>query len=389
MKKNLKIFLIAGEPSGDQLGGRFMSAIKKKFDGNIQFVGVGGEKMIQEGLVSIFPISEISLMGIIEIFHKIFFLLKRIKQTSAEIEKFNPDVLITIDAPSFCFRVIKQCRRLKGFPRIHYVAPTVWAWRSSRVHKFAKELDHLLTLLPFEPPYFKKAGLSATFVGHAALEINLASLNGNRFKKRHNIPEKSLLLCLLVGSRKKEVARHLAPFRKAAEILHKEYPELVVVFPTIKGIKTLIQKNLSSWEIPFLIIDEEQERFDAMCASNFALAVSGTITLELALTKTPFIVGYKTNPITFLIVYCLIKVKFVTVINILLKREAVPEFIQGACTGIRLAESLKNLIKNEEASIAQLDAAEYAIDLMKNEGGQPSHLAARTVLNVIDGYNEK
>ncbi|MEE2954932.1 MAG: lipid-A-disaccharide synthase [Pseudomonadota bacterium] len=382
------MFLIAGEPSGDQIGGRFMSAIKEKFGGNIQFMGVGGEKMVQQGLVSIFPMSEISMMGIIEIFHKVFFLLKRIKQTSTEIKNFNPDVLITIDAPSFCFRVIKQCRRLKGFPRIHYVAPTVWAWRPNRVQKFAKELDHLLTLLPFEPPYFESAGLSATFVGHAALEISLASLNRNKFKKRHNISEKSVVLCLLLGSRKKEVSRHIGPFREAAEILYKEYPELVVVLPTIKSVKSVVQRKVSSWEIPFLIVDEEQERFEAMFAAKVALAVSGTITLELALTKTPFVVGYKTNPITYLIVYWLIKVKFVTVINILLKREAVPELLQGACTGIRLANSLKNLIKNKRASVAQLDAANYAIDLMKNEGELPSQLAAHTVLQVIESYNK-
>ena len=365
-----------------------MSAIKEKYGGNIQFMGVGGEKMVQQGLVSIFPMSEISMMGIIEIFHKVFFLLKRIKQTSTEIKNFNPDVLITIDAPSFCFRVIKQCRRLKGFPRIHYVAPTVWAWRPNRVQKFAKELDHLLTLLPFEPPYFESAGLSATFVGHAALEISLASLNRNKFKKRHNNSEKSVVLCLLLGSRKKEVSRHIGPFREAAEILYKEYPELVVVLPTIKSVKSVVQRKVSSWEIPFLIVDEEQERFEAMFAAKVALAVSGTITLELALTKTPFVVGYKTNPITYLIVYWLIKVKFVTVINILLKREAVPELLQGACTGIRLANSLKNLIENKRASVAQLDAANYAIDLMKNGSELPSQLAAHTILKIIESYNK-
>jgi lipid-A-disaccharide synthase len=381
--KSIRIFIIAGEPSGDLLGGRLMAALKRHSSGNVEFAGVGGGRMAVEGLNSPFPITELSVMGLAEILPRIFNLRRRVRQTAHAIEQYLPDILITIDSPGFCFAVLKRLRRDQATRRIHYVAPSVWAWRPGRVHKFAREFDHLLTLLPFEPRYFEPEGLDTTFVGHAVIESEMGAADGAAFRQRFQIEEDIPLLCMLPGSRLGEVERHLEPFRSAMTTLQSRFPSLRVVVPTIPAIEDEVSHTVRGWENNVLVVEGEKDKFDAMAASNIALAASGTVALELALARVPTVIAYRVNVITSWIVKALIKIPYANLVNVLLNREAVPEFIQGKCTGDNLANALENLLEDVVVYEAQQTAADDAMKLLKAGDVLPSDVAAKTILSLI------
>jgi lipid-A-disaccharide synthase len=381
--KSIRIFIIAGEPSGDLLGGRLMAALKRHSSGNVEFAGVGGGRMAVEGLNSPFPITELSVMGLAEILPRIFNLRRRVRQTAHAIEQYLPDILITIDSPGFCFAVLKRLRRDQATRRIHYVAPSVWAWRPGRVHKFAREFDHLLTLLPFEPRYFEPEGLDTTFVGHAVIESEMGAADGAAFRQRFQIEEDIPLLCMLPGSRLGEVERHLEPFRSAMTTLQSRFPSLRVVVPTIPAIEDEVSHTVRGWKNNVLVVEGEKDKFDAMAASNIALAASGTVALELALARVPTVIAYRVNVITSWIVKALIKIPYANLVNVLLNREAVPEFIQGKCTGDNLANALENLLEDVVVYEAQQTAADDAMKLLKAGDVLPSDVAAKTILSLI------
>ena len=381
--KSIRIFIIAGEPSGDLLGGRLMAALKRHSSGNVKFAGVGGERMAVEGLNSPFPITELSVMGLAEILPRIFNLRRRVRQTAYAIEQYLPDILITIDSPGFCFAVLKRLRRDQATRRIHYVAPSVWAWRPGRVHKFAREFDHLLTLLPFEPRYFEPEGLDTTFVGHAVIESEMGTADGAAFRQRFQIEEDIPLLCMLPGSRLSEVERHLEPFRSAMTTLQSRFPSLRVVVPTIPAIEDEVSHTVRGWKNNVLVVEGEKDKFDAMAASNIALAASGTVALELALARVPTVIAYRVNVITSWIVKALIKIPYANLVNVLLNREAVPEFIQGKCTGDNLANALESLLEDIVVYEAQQTAADDAMKLLKAGDVLPSDVAAKTILSLI------
>jgi lipid-A-disaccharide synthase len=378
----VRIFIIAGEPSGDLLGGRLMAALKNNSLENLEFAGVGGERMTTEGFKSLFPISEISVMGLAEILPRVFNLRRRIRETAASVRAFAPDILITIDSPGFCFAVLKRLGKQQETKRIHYVAPSVWAWRPGRVHKFSREFDHLLTLLPFEPAYFEPVGLESTFVGHAVIESDLASANGRRFRERFQIDDNIPVLCVLPGSRLGEVRRHLQPFHSAIQILRRKHPLLKVVIPTISTLKNEIISATQAWDFDVLVVDGENNKFDAMAASNVALAASGTVALELALMRVPAVIAYRVNVVTSWIVKALIKIPYANLVNILLDREAVPEFIQSRCRADNLANALEHLLTDKDAYEAQQLSADDAIRLLKAGDERPSDVAAKTILSL-------
>ena len=322
-------------------------------------------------------------MGLAEILPRIFNLRRRVRQTADAIEQYAPDLLITIDSPGFCFAVLKRLKRNPVTQRIHYVAPSVWAWRPGRVHNFAREFDHLLTLLPFEPPYFEPVGLDATFVGHAVIESEMGAANGANFRRRFQIDEYAPLVCMLPGSRMGEIQRHLAPFLSALTTLKKRFPTLRVVVPTIPAMQGTVSCSVRDWNIDVLVVEGEKDKFDAMAASNVALAASGTVALELALARVPSVIAYRVNAVTSWIVKALIKIPYANLVNILLNREAVPEFIQGRCTAVNLANALEGLLTDREAYNAQQTAADDAIKLLKVGDVQPSDVAAKKILSLI------
>ncbi|MFV3073326.1 lipid-A-disaccharide synthase [Niveispirillum fermenti] len=381
------IFLIAGEPSGDVLGARLMAALKQATGGQVRFAGIGGERMMAEGLDSLFPMEELTLMGLAELLPRLPGLIRRIDQTAAAILSSKPDAVVTIDAPDFCFRVLKKVRRAdKGIRLIHYVAPTVWAWRPGRARKIAAFLDHLLVLLPFEPPYFEAVGLPATFVGHSIVEAGVERGDGPAFRARHGIAPDVPLLCVLPGSRRSEVRLLLPDFAATLAILKQRHPGLHVVIPTLGKVAAAVTAAAAQWPVPSLVVQGDEEKYDAMAASRVALAASGTVALELALARLPAVIAYRIHPLTFYLYRRLIRVKYANLVNIMLDRMLVPERLQQDCTPEKLAVAVDRLLSDPAARREQVDGVAQVARWLGQDGSQtPSQRAADAVLRVIAG----
>lgn len=377
------LYLIAGEASGDILGGRLMDRLKEKRP-DVRFAGVGGPKMAEQGLESLFPMEELSLMGLAEILPHIPKLLKRINQTVADIDTRQPDILLTIDAPGFCFRVARKVSN-RAVKKVHYVAPSVWAWKPGRAKKISRFLGHLLALLPFEPPYFEKEGLKTTFVGHSVVEGEAGNGDGEAFRHRHGIDRDAPLMVMLPGSRRGEVERLLPVFCQTALGLGEKHSKLKIVMPTLASLSDSLRITLQSWPLDVLVVEGDQEKFDAFAAADVALAASGTVALELAMAGTPCVIGYKVHPVTAWLVKRLIKTPYVNLINIVLNRSAVPEFLQENCRPELLEEALSILLEDETAVIAQNEAARQALVEMGKGGPSPSGRAAEALISILEG----
>ena len=324
------IFIVAGEPSGDALGARLMQALKKKTRNRVSFAGIGGDRMEEEGIKSLFPMAELSVMGAAEVLPRLAQLLGRIREAAEAIDRRPPSALVTIDSPDFNFRVLKRLGK-KDFPFIHFVAPSVWAWRPGRAKKVAGILDHLIALLPFEPPYFEVEGLKTTFVGHPVLESGADAGDGPGFRARHGFSGDDPIIAVLPGSRMGEVTRLGPVFAETLFLLKKKFPGLRAVVPTVAPVASTVRRLTAEWPVPALVLEGDPEKYDAFAAADIALAASGTVALELALAGTPAVITYKTNPLTALIGKVLFKARYVHIVNLVLDREAVPELLQGAC----------------------------------------------------------
>lgn len=384
MRKPLRIFLIAGESSGDFLGASLMRALKSQRP-DIQFSGVGGSRMAAEGLKSLFPMEDLSVMGIAEVLPKLFQILARIRQTVREILNTRPDAVITIDSPDFCFRVVKKVKaKIKSIPCIHYVAPSVWAWRPGRAKKVARFLDHILTLLPFEPPYFEEHGLSATFVGHPIVERMSQRGDGARFRKKFGIKDSQMILCVLPGSRMSELSRLLGKFSDTVDIVLQHKPDAVIVVPTLPHLRKYIEKFFVGKGINPILIDQDEDKFDCFAASTGAIAASGTVSLELALTDTPHIIAYKLSRFSAWLARHLVKTPYANLVNILLNRPTVPELLQEQCEPEAMAQDILRLLERKDARTAQLvDFREALIKVGLGDPETPGQKAARAVLSVI------
>ncbi len=376
------IFLLAGEPSGDALGGRLMAALARLTGGRVRFVGIGGPAMEARGLASLFPMEELSVMGLAEVLPRAPHLWRRMGETASAIRATRPDAVVTIDAPSFCSGVWRRLGRTEA-RLIHYVAPTVWAWRPGRARHLARRIDHLMCLLPFEPPFFEREGLKASFVGHPVVETGARRADGSAFRAAHRIPSDATTLSVLPGSRRGEVARMLPPFGAAVTRLAARDPDLVVLVPTVPAVAEEVRWAIAPWPARTMRIQDEAEKYAAMAASNAALAASGTVALELALARVPSMIAYKVNPLTAAILRRLVRVEHVNLVNILLGREAVPELLQADCTPDRLAAALTRLIEDGTARAAQIAAVTEAAALLGADGPPPSERAARVVLDEI------
>jgi lipid-A-disaccharide synthase len=383
--KKFLVYSVAGEASGDQAAARVIAALKEQFKDKIQFEGIGGSAMSQQGLNSLFPMTELSVMGLLEILPHIPNIFLRMRQTVEDINRLKPDLLLTIDSPGFNFHLAKKVKQL-GIPCVHYSAPTVWAWRPDRAKKIAKFLDHLLVLFPFEPPYFTKEGLACTFTGHPLLEKKLDEINPKTFIKKHSIAATAPVLCVLPGSRQGEMKRHLPIFLDTIEVLRQKQRDLVTVFPTLPHLQPQIEKALAERGIPGIVITDEHEKYEAMRASTAALAASGTVTLELGLCGTPMVVAYKVNPITAFLVEKMVLVEHVSLVNILLKENVVSELLQQNCQPAALAEALESLLakrsKHRQTQVAKLNELKKIISPAK---GTPSENAAMVISRILKG----
>ncbi len=388
--RDLKIFIVAGEMSGDALGGRLMTALQSiSAPKQIEFYGIGGEAMEAAGLKSQFPMSELSIMGLLEIVPHIRQLLRRLDETAKAIEAINPDVIVTIDSPGFTHRLVSRLKS-RDIPRIHYVAPSVWAWKPKRVHKYKAHFDHLMALLPFEPKYFEAVGLPCSFVGHSVLESGADEGNGSAFRERHNIPSAARLLCMLPGSRKGEVTRHIAPFKKAVELLIEnsgtESGPLHCVIPTVPHLEGLVRDLIGDWHVPTVLFSDTGLKFDAMAASNVALAASGTVSLELALARVPMVIAYRLNPITHFMVDRMVLIRQASLLNYIEvlagRAPPIPEHLQNDCIPERLSRDLEQLLST--GGVAQIERLSTPLRALSPAGGgKPSETAAQTVLDVI------
>ncbi len=376
------IFIVAGEPSGDVLGARLMAALKRESKGVVSFVGVGGARMEEQGIKSLFPMAELSVMGAAEVIPNLPRILMRIRDTAEAVERIRPAALVTIDSPDFNFRVAKRLKG-KGIKLLHYVAPSVWAWRPGRARTIAGFLDHLLTLLPFEPAYFEAEGLASTFVGHPVVESGADTGNGPDFRRRHGIKKQETLIAVLPGSRVGEISRLHRIFGDALFLLTKKHDDIRVVVPTLDAVAGLVRDACAQWSVPTLIVQGEKEKFDAFAAADAALAASGTVALELAMARTPAVITYRINPITAWIVRRLIRVRFVHLVNIVLDREVVPELLQESCRPDFLAAALEDLLMDEGRRHRQIEGYAEAVKRLGFGGPSPASRAAKVVLQVI------
>lgn len=375
------IFIIAGEPSGDVLGGRMMAALRDLLGGQIRFAGVGGEMMRSQGLDSLFPMQELSIMGVAEILPHLPLLTRRIRETAEAVDAARPQALLTVDSPDFTRRVARRVKD-RAIPRIHYVAPTVWAWRPWRAKGFARDFTHLLALLPFEPPWFEPAGLPTTFTGHPVVESGADKGDGAAFRKRHGIDPDDPLICVLPGSRRGEVSRLGGIFGEAMRIFAERRAGSRLVMPTVEGVAPLVESMVADWPGEAVVVRGQKEKYDAMAASNLALAASGTVALELALAGLPTVIGYRISPVThFLVRRTLVRTRYAHLINIIEDREIVPELIQRDCRADRLAAELERLTGPEGA--AQVAAVQPALEALGLGGEPPSRRAARAMLDII------
>ena len=380
-RKFYKIFLVAGEPSGDFIGGKLLSALKGT-DEQFQFMGVGGDQMVREGLEEVLPFSDFSIMGIFENIPKAYQLYKHVQHLKERILKEKPDLLITIDFPGFNFRLGKTLKD-SGVPHLHYVGPTVWAWRPWRAKTVSRFLKHLCVLFPFEPPYFEKHGLPTSFVGHPLMEEALDTGNANRFRKAHKIPKSKEVLLFLPGSRRGELSQHMDVFQEVSHKLVEKGRNIQIVIPTLESMKPLIPEE--GWGAPVTFVTDTAEKQDAYAASNLALAASGTIALELALAKVPMIITYKAKALSAWLVRRLIKIPYACMINILLKRQVIPELIQEECRADLLTKEILALMKNERLREKQFRAFDAVERKLSPEGKKPSEAAADVVMKLLRG----
>jgi lipid-A-disaccharide synthase len=381
--KTLRIYLIAGEPSGDFLGSQLMLALKARYSGKIEFFGVGGSKMTEAGLTSLFPMEEISLMGFFEILPHIPRLLKRIRQTAAHIHTIKPDLVVTIDSPGFNCRIAKKLKH-RSFPLIHYVAPTVWAYKPKRAKKFAALFDHLLVLLPFEPPYFQKENLETSFVGHPVVEENFIQGNGAAFRKRHHIPEHATVLLAMPGSRACEVKRLMPIYLETFKRLMQRITPLYIVIPALGNLKAMIEEQSLHSQAKIIVIDPTTEKHDAFAAANFALVKSGTGTLEIAMARLPMVVTYKVSFFSYLLLKWMVHIKYATLLNLIMDAPIIPEYLQYDCTPAKLTQALMNLSTPSALCQHQLRETKQALEkLGYGQTLMPSQKAAGVCLGKL------
>lgn len=373
-----KIYVIAGEESGDQLGAGLITSLKQQYP-DAEIRGIGGKAMIDAGLPeSLFPMNQLSVMGLAEILPRIPKFINLIAKTVQAIRVFDPDMVITIDAPDFSFRVQKKIKALNvRAKKVHYVAPTVWAWRAGRAAKIARFLDGIICLFPFEPIYFEREGLKAIAVGHPMVSSGLMQGDGALFRKKFDIAPDKKILGLFCGSRTSEV-RELAPIMiEVAKSLQEKHPDLLCVVPTLPKWKAELEKSCVDAGVTAIVTSDKSDKWNAFSAPDVALAVSGTVALEVALAGVPHAIIYKMNNLTWEIVRRVVKTKFAHLGNILLGHLVYPEFIQEDATAEKILPVIEKLLTSEaEIRIQRESAKKIHLLLEPNQNEKAADRAA-------------
>ncbi|MBR0649375.1 lipid-A-disaccharide synthase [Roseomonas terrae] len=380
-----RIHIVAGEASGDVLGARLVAALRARRP-DLEISGIGGPRMAEQGVSSLFDYRELALMGLLEVLPKIFRLKRLLAEAGADVAARRPDVLVTIDSPGFTLRLAERVRPL-GIPIVHYVAPQVWAWRPGRVAELKQKVDRILCLLPFEPVFFENAGIPVTFVGHPVLESGADGGDAERFRTAHGLTATDRPVIVMPGSRRMEASRLLPIFGAALRLAAERLPGLRPVLPVAPIVADAVRRAAADWPAAPILLDGPDAKHDAFAAvaqsGGAGLIKSGTSSLEMAVAGVPHVVGYRVNPITAAIARQLIKVPHASLVNLLAEREIVPERLQENCTPRALADALVAPMLDLSVAASQRAGFAEALAMLRAPEGLPSEAAAVAVLGML------
>lgn len=380
----MRFWLLAGEESGDQLGAKLMSVLEREYGSRtIRFAGVGGPAMMARGLEPLFPMTDINVMGIGAVVAQLPRIVRRVYETVDAVVAAKPDALVIIDSPDFTHQVARRVRRrAPNIPIINYVSPSVWAWRPGRAKAMRAYVDHVLALKPFEPAaHLRLGGPPCTYVGHPLVERLDALRPGAG--ERPSLENDPLRLLVLPGSRRSEISRLIEPFGGALELLAPRLGRpLEVTVPAVAHLADDIEAKVKAWPVPARVVRGEEAKWAAFRGAHAALAASGTVTLELALSGVPMTVAYKVSAFEYQLRH-LIKVSSIVLANLILDQNVIPERIQGDCTPEILSRDLLALLADTPERRAQLDAFARLDEVMAVEGGEPSRQAAKVLIDTV------
>lgn len=383
----MKVFVITGEPSGDALGAGLMRALSARLPTRCAFDGIGGPQMAAEGLVSRFPMEELSLCGLAEVVPHLPRLWRRLGQTVQAVCHGRPDVLITIDSPDFGLRVARQVRRrCPDLATVHYVAPTVWAWRPGRAARMARHVEHVLALFPFEPPLMHAAGMGCDFVGHpVAAAPPVPAADRVAMRAALGLSPEAPVVLVLPGSRRGEVMRLGPRFGATMARLQAARPDLRFLVPTVPQVAARVRAMAAGWPGKPLVLDAATQttaqRRASFAVADAALAASGTVSLELAAAAVPMVIGYDMHPVSRLAARLLIRIDTVTLVNLVSQTRAVPEFLGRDCAPVPMADCLLRLLDDGPERAAQQAAMALTLARLGRGGPAPADRAARSVLD--------
>jgi lipid-A-disaccharide synthase len=382
-QRSRKIALVATEESGDRLGAALMSELRRRLDGSVQFIGVGGRAMAAEGLSSLFPIEDLSIIGLAAVVKQLPMILRRIRDTADAVINAAPDMLVIIDSPDFTHRVARRVRaRAPAIPIVDYVSPSVWAWRPGRARAMRDYVDHLLAILPFEPESHRQlGGPPCTFVGHPLTE-RIASLRPDPQEQQRREADPPILLAL-PGSRRSEIRHHMAVFGETLARLRTDGVAFETVLPTMPHLEQMIAEASKQWPVqPRIVVGDDAKRA-AFRTARAAFAKSGTVTLELALAQVPMVAAYKAGTLEAWIVRRAIRSSSVILANLVVGENVVPEFIQEDCVPDRLAPALRDVLGETPLRRRQVDAFARIDSIMATGDRPPSARAADVVMAML------
>ena len=378
-----RIFVIATEASGDNLGAGLMAELRGRLGERVAFSGLGGRAMAAQGLVSLFPIDELSIIGVMAIARDALQLLRRIRETADAVVAQNPDMLVIVDGPEFTHRVARRVRKAAPhIPIVDYVSPTVWAWRPGRARAMRRYIDHVMAVLPFEPEALRKlGGPPATYVGHPLIEQigRLRPAVADEARRTASPP----LLVVLPGSRRGELRRLMPVFGGTLDLVSRRCGPLEIVVPTLPHLRPMVEEMAVGWTVPFRIVDDPESRRAAFRQARAALVKSGTVTLELALAGVPMVAAYRVALVEELIVRLLVNAPSAILANLVIGENVVPEFLQRRCVPEELSPALVAVMENEGVRRVQLDAFAKLDAIMEMGGRTPRERAADVVMSVM------
>ena len=373
-----KIFVLTGEPSGDKLASRVISKLKNSKP-DIEYLSVGGEYLKALGIESLYDLKEVTYLGFTKVLLNIFKIKKKINETVNKIIKFNPDILFSVDSPDFTLRVVKKVKKLKpNIKTIHFVAPQIWVWREHRVKQLKSFLDHILLLFPFEKKYFDKENINSTFTGHPLLEDQVES----KIDISEIIKKDKKIFSIYPGSRMSEINVLIPILFEFVKLMNEKYTDIFFVFHSTTEHSQLIQNLLSKEGFRNCgVISDEKIKTHILKKSIFAVAKSGTISLEICNAKVPSVIIYKMNRINFFIIKMLVKVKSPNIINIAADEEVIPELLQSKCNPRDIFKTVDKLLNDKQILEKQVTKSQEIVNKFKKE--KSSEIASSVLLNQL------